>query len=172
MNNNVLEANLIFKTNKDNQKIAFVVITKDGTLRGVGADRKCRKKVVVLSEEINAEELIPRITYECKLIEMRSGKGYICKEAKAIKYEATMEVNYLAKILYQIIIRWGKNKFLFDLKDGRKETARDITATKQFLLSRSNIKDLDATVMAFEDAAIKLKRSMEEDLTPSQLLCH
>lgn len=161
----VVSTMLKFELSKRDQKtfISFVSQdTKTGRVFGRREGDQYPKKICVVDSKIN-HEVIPGVLYRCSMIPMRAKDGYIVTQLEPFRFKATVTTNYIPKALYRVEVRFGNMKYVFDPKDGKKESVRNFAAMRELLAHRTDIKDIHNVLLDFEYQADNILKCLEKD---------
>ena len=151
------------KSDQTGALISFVSKNaQSGRICGVRQDSKYPKKICVVDKALSNEILL-NVLYDCTLIPMTEKNGYVVIAAEPVQFKATVETTYVKNNIYLVEVKFGNKTIRFDPYNGRKESIKSLTACKEILEKRVDVKDLMQVVEDFEKAANKILILMDND---------
>ena len=80
------------------------------------------------------------------------------------KYKTRLEIFYVPRAVYVVRLKIGKKTIIFDPKDGRKPSVRDLTKTLKFISERKDyIFDYSNVLKNFADCGLSMLRRLENE---------
>ncbi len=151
------------KSDKTGAYVGFISQNpKTGRICGVRQDSEFPKKICIVDKKL-APEILINVLYDVTLIPMKEKDGYIAISAIPVQFKATIETNYIRKVVYQVLVKFGNKVVIFDPKDGKQESRRYLSKCREILEKRVDIKDITQVVDDFMEQATKLLRRYEAD---------
>lgn len=143
--------------------IAFVK-EAHGRIEGVRENDNCAKKICLAAPEITPY-IQAGVLYDAIVEHIIRDKHdfYKATSVKPYKFHATLEVIYVPKAVYQIMIRFGNAAIKFDPKDGKQPSVRNKEKCKDVIAARYDLKDTRRVLKQFEEKASQLIRQYEAD---------
>lgn len=129
---------------------------------GVHADSPYPKKICLVDKKL-APDILLNVLYDVTLIPMKEKNGYVAISATPVRFKATVEVTYVPKALYKVVVRFGNKTIVFDPKDGKKDTCRNMDKCLELLEHRVDVEDLASVVSDFADSCNVLLRFYAKD---------
>lgn len=150
-------------SSKNNALVSFVSYNElSKRYRGVNETAKCGKKVVVLHETLKGS-VTAGVLYDCSIVPMSNGNGYIVVRATLQQYKATIATRYIKNNTYTIEITFGYKTLVFNPFSSGRSSKYDIEQFRQLLLQRADIADIAQVSKDFEESAKVLLRLMQQD---------
>lgn len=151
------------KSDKTGAYVGFISQNpKTKRICGVRQDSEFPKKICIVDKKL-APEILLNVLYDVTLIPMKEKDGYIAIAATPVEFKATIETNYIKKVIYQVIVKFGNKTIIFDPKDGKQESRRYLSKCREILEKRVDIKNITQVVDDFVEQATKLLRRYESD---------
>lgn len=153
-----------FKSDRSESWVGFVSInTKNGRVKGVREDADGPKKVCIVTHEL-APFIEPNILYDVEMIPMKNkDAGYIVVVAEPHAFEAHIETTLVKNAVYQVTVKFGNKVVIFDPKDGKQDSVRNIDGVVKVLESRKDIKNQLQVIEDFVKSANILLSTFEND---------
>lgn len=131
---------------------------------GVREDYKGGKKICIVAPQI-ASQIKPGVLYDAVIQNIiREGHNYYkVIQAKPYRFKARMEMMYVPNAVYVVLVKFGNATIKFDPKDGIKPSMKDMKVVKELLAARTDLKDVERTVLEFEKLAKKLIKQYNDD---------
>lgn len=152
------------KSDQTGNWVGFVSINKvNGMIRGVHEDDPAPKKVCVVTRDI-----IPYIEggvlYDVEMIPMKDkNAGYIVVQADPHAFKATIETIVVKNAIYEVHVKFGNKKLVFNPMDGQRDSVRDINCFIKVLEQRKDIKDLLTVIDDFKNTGYALLKQLKKD---------
>lgn len=152
------------KSDKTGHWVGFVSQNKvNKRIRGVHEDDPAPKMVCVVSND-----LVPYIEggllYDVEMVPMKkANSGYIVIKAEPHAFPAVIETNIVKHAVYEVYVRFGNQKFIFNPLDGDRDSVRSMDKFIEALGKRKDVKDLLGTIDRFKIAANALLVQFEKD---------
>ena len=153
-----------FKSDRSESWVGFVSInTKNGRVKGVREDASGPKKVCIVTHEL-APFIEPNILYDVEMIPMKNKyAGYIVVVAEPHAFEARIETTIVKNAVYEVTVKFGNKVVIFDPKDGKQDSVRNIDGVVKVLESRKDIKNQLQVIEDFVKSANILLSTFEND---------
>ena len=152
------------KSDRTGSWVGFVSINpKNGRVFGVREDDKNPKKVCVASREV-ACFIEPGVLYDVQLIPMKNkSAGYIVVEAEPHAFEAKITPTVIKNVIYKVEVKFGNKTLLFDPKEGKLDSVRDLDKCAEMLKKRMDVKNLLQVVDDFLKVGQTVLSSYQND---------
>lgn len=150
------------KSPKTGKFVGFVSKTKDNILKGVREESIYRKRICILSEELE-RMVLPDTLYDVELKPMHRKNGYVVTSAVRVLFNATVESFVVPGKKYQVIVHFGGKTVYFDPLNGRTSSSRTKAGVLAILNKRNDISNQNGVISDFLDRAEEVIRQMRED---------
>ena len=149
------------KSTRTNNLVAHIRNTNNNVV--VGSKESSGGTRVVVAHRSISSEIIPGILYNCKIRPMQNNGGFVAIQATPVEYKCHIDLDYLPRTIYKVIVKWGKEKLVFDPVDGREEWSRDIEKACDKLRRRLDISNKEQIIAEFIKLAKTTFKLIEKD---------
>lgn len=150
------------KSPETGKLVGFVSRTKDNILKGVREESIYRKRICILSEELEVN-VHPDTLYDVELKPMHRKNGYVVTSAVRVLFDATVESFIVTGKIYRVIVHFGGKTVYFDPLNGKTPSSRTKAGVLAILNKRNDIADQSGVISDFLDRADEIIRRMRED---------
>ncbi len=146
-----IKTNIKFKQNERGAFYGFVTKDNKGSWRGC-RETDVKKKIVFVDK--GEVDIIPDALYQCSLIPMKTGNGFIALEPKLLQFEARISTEATDNV-YHVNVRFGHTTIVYNPKS-TNPLKNNIQTIVRLLKSRHDLKYKDAVADEFCDCACLL----------------
>ena len=136
---------------------------KNGRIFGVREDDERLKKVCVASYECSSV-IEAGVLYDVEMVPMKNANaGYVVLSAVPHAFEAKIEATIVKNAIYKVEVKFGNKTILYDPKEGKHDTVKNLEECAKVLKARKDIKDLMQVLDDFNHAAQIVLANYEND---------
>lgn len=151
------------RSNKSGMFVGFASKQRTtGMVRGVREEAPYPKKVCVVNKPLDSQ-ITPDVLYNCTIVPMKSGNGYIVVEATPTQFAAHITSQYIKNTTYLVTVKFGGSSIIFNPFSGRQESVKDLASCRALLEKRVDIKNVGQVVKHFTEAAQMMLRLLNRD---------
>lgn len=151
------------KSDKTGAFVSFVSQNPvTGQIRGVRQDEPYPKKICILDKKLACEVFL-NVLYNATLIPMHGKDGYVVIEATPVMFRASIEITYIPKAIYMVEVKFGNKDIVFNPKDGKKDSVKNLRLCRRLLETRLDVENLQDVLEDFDEAAREILKRYERD---------
>lgn len=168
MSQKVIRTKIKFEVSKSDGAVLVGYVTKDerNFIRGCRENDPVKKKIVIAHDNI-APGIIPNVLYDCTIIPMSTGAGYIATSADVYKFPAVIDTT-VSNNRFKVEVKFGGKTVVYDPQFGIEDSRRTVEGALAVLEGRVDIKDKPQVINAFLRSA-NMVHSLYRDYRKHQL---
>lgn len=151
------------ESEKNGELIGFVYVDKYNHVWGVHEEDPRKKKICILSKEIDKNSIEPGILYNVQLGDMPLNKGYIIQKIEPVKFKAKIETQIIGHTC-QVIVTFGNKKLYYNPVSGKSVHSRTSEGFLNLLQSRNDIENKEEVLTTVKKCIQKVDKYISEAL--------